>query len=256
MVGQWCKGNFGEDRKDIGRMLKVFYEAFANKEKQPALILKSNGANYSILDREECLRRLDNIKSSFPKDWNLPNVYLLHGDLTNEEMNYLYNHPKVKAMVSFTHGEGFGRPLLEATMVGLPVIASNWSGQVDFLDVEQSLLLGGTLSKVPKSAVWKDIIIEESKWFTVNEQDAYKALLYGFEHSDEMKRRSQTLMNKNRKDFTHKNMSDLLNKIIEEKTSHISSEVKLSLPKLKKKSDDTIQTPELPKLKLPKLEKV
>ena len=254
-VGQWGKGGFGEDRKDIGRMLKVFYEAFANKEKQPALILKTSGANYSILDKEECLNRIKIIKSSFPSDWKLPNVYLLHGSLSLEELNHLYNHPKVKAMVSFTHGEGFGRPLLEATMAGLPVIASNWSGQTDFLDTENSLLLGGSLNQIPKGAVWKDILIPESKWFTVNEQDAYKAYLYGFDHSTEMRRRAQTLMNTNRKKFTHKKMEELLNKIVEEKTSHISSEVKLSLPKLKKKSDNTSEL-ELPKLKLPKLEKV
>ena len=81
-VGLWGQGNFGEDRKDIGRMLKVFYEAFANKKKQPALILKTNGATFSIMDKEECLKRIKDIKSQFPSDWKLPNVYLLHGDLS------------------------------------------------------------------------------------------------------------------------------------------------------------------------------
>ena len=78
--------------------------------------------------------RINSIKSEFPEDWELPNVYLLHGDLLAEEMNYLYNHPKVKCFISLTHGEGYGRPLQEATMTGLPVIASNWSGHLDFLD--------------------------------------------------------------------------------------------------------------------------
>ena len=87
--------------------------------------------------------RIKKIKNKFPKDWNLPNVYLLHGSLSMEEMNKLYNHPNIKAFVSLTHGEGFGRPLLEATMTGLPVIASNWSGQLDFLSKTDSILLGG-----------------------------------------------------------------------------------------------------------------
>ena len=68
----------------------------------------------------------------------LPNIYLLHGDLTLEQMALLYNLPKVKAMLSCTHGEGFGRPLAEATCCDLPVIASNWSGQMDFLNPKQS----------------------------------------------------------------------------------------------------------------------
>ena len=107
-VGQWTKGGYGEDRKDIGKMIKVFYESFANKKEQPALILKTSGATYSIVDREDCLKKMKSIKTMFPSDWKLPNVYLLHGEFSDEEINNLYNHPKVKAMVSFTHGEGFG----------------------------------------------------------------------------------------------------------------------------------------------------
>jgi len=154
-VGQWGKGGFGEDRKDIAKMIKIFHESFANKKEQPALILKTNQATFSIMDREECLRKIKEIKSNFPSDWKLPNVYLLHGSLSSEEMNKLYNHPKVKTFVSLTHGEGFGRPMLEATMVGLPVICSGWSGQLDFLSQSDSLLLGGELKPVPKSQHWK-----------------------------------------------------------------------------------------------------
>ena len=32
-VGQWTKGNYGEDRKDIGKTIKIFYESFANKKR-------------------------------------------------------------------------------------------------------------------------------------------------------------------------------------------------------------------------------
>ena len=157
-VGMWGKGGYGEDRKDIAKLVKVFYESFANKKEQPALILKTSGAGFSIIDREECLKKIRQIKDKFPRDWNLPNIYLLHGSLSEEEMNKLYNHPKVKSFVSLTHGEGYGRPLQEATMVGLPVIASAWSGQLDFLTEDDSILLGGEMIPVPKSQVWKDIL--------------------------------------------------------------------------------------------------
>ena len=80
------------------------------------------------------------------------------------------------------HGEGFGRPMLEASMVGLPVIAPGWSGQMDFLSQTDSMLLGGELVKVPKSQHWKDIIIPESQWFNVNETQAYKAMNYCFKN--------------------------------------------------------------------------
>ena len=249
-VGQWTKGGYGEDRKDLGRTIKIFYETFANKKKQPALILKTSGATYSILDYEETKKNIKSIKKMFPSDWKLPNVYLLHGDLKLEEMNYLYNHPKVKCMISFTHGEGFGRPLLEATMTGLPVMASNWSGQLDFLNTELSILIGGGLIEVPKSQHWKDIIVPESRWFKVNSIQSSKVLNYAFENIELLKRKSKELMDINREKFTLNKMTEKLDEIMEKYLKDIPQQVSLNLPKLKKVNKET------PKVKLPKLKKV
>ena len=251
-VGQWTKGGFGEDRKDISKLIKVFYESFANKKEKPALILKSHGATFSIMDREECLAKINNIKSQFPSDWDLPNIYLLHGDLSDVEMNKLYNHPKVKSLVSFTHGEGFGRPLLEATMTGLPVIASAWSGHCDFLSQEDSLLLGGNLTQVPESQIWKDIVMKESQWFNVNETQAYKALNYSFKNRDEIKERGKKLMETNRNKFTLNKMIEKLDEIVTKATSNMSTQVGIQLPKLKKVGSKS----DTPKINLPKLNKV
>jgi len=249
-VGLWGNGGYGEDRKDISKLIKVFYESFANKKEQPALILKTNAATFSILDKEQCLTKIKEIKSKFPKDWNLPNVYLLHGSLSNEEMNRLYNHPKVKSLVTFTHGEGFGRPLLEASMVGLPVIASGWSGQMDFLSQENSILLGGELVKVPKSQHWKDIIIPESQWYNVNETQAYKAMNYCFENYEEIKEKALNLMKVNRSKFTLDNMTNGLDDIIKLLIENTPNEVQLKLPKLKKLQNKQTE------IKLPKLKKI
>ena len=250
-IGQWTKGGYGEDRKDIAKLVKVFYESFANKKKQPALILKTNGAGFSIIDREDCLAKIKNVKSKFPKDWNLPNVYLLHGCLSSDEINKLYNHPKIKSFVSFTHGEGFGRPLLEATMTGLPVITTNWSGQVDFLSEKDSMLLGGELVQVPKSMVWKDIIVPESQWFNVNETQAYKSLNYCFQNYDEVKKKALNLMKINRDKFTLKKMTEKLDEIVTPMINELPSQVGIKLPTLKK-----VGGSETPKVKLPKLKKV
>ena len=250
-VGLWGQGGYGEDRKDIAKLVKVFYESFANKKEQPALILKTAGATFSIMDREECLRKINQIKNKFPSDWNLPNIYLLHGSLSEEEMNKLYNHPKVKSFISLTHGEGFGRPMLEASMVGLPVITSGWSGQMDFLSQTDSMLLGGELINVPKSQHWKDIIISESQWFNVNEQQAYKAMNYCFEKYDEVKEKALNLMEINRNKFTLNKMTEKLDEIITPYVDKVPQQVGLQLPKLKK-----VDSSEPPKIKLPKLKKV
>ena len=250
-VGLWGKGGYGEDRKDISKLVKIFYESFANKKEQPALILKTNGAGFSILDREECLQKINQIKSMFPKDWNLPNIYLLHGSLSSEEMNKLYNHPKIKSFVSLTHGEGFGRPMLEASMVGLPVITSGWSGQLDFLSQTDSMLLGGELVNVPQSQHWENIIIPESQWFNVNETHAYKAMNYSFKNHNEIKEKALNLMKTNREKFTLDKMTEKLGEIITPIVDKVPTQVGLKLPKLKK-----IGNTEPPKIKLPKLKKV
>lgn len=233
-IGQWTKGGYGEDRKDISRLIKVFIESFANKKKKPALLLKTNGATFSILDKKSILKKIIDIKDKFPSDWVLPSIHLLHGELTNEEMNSLYNHPKIKCLTSFTHGEGFGRPMLEATMTGLPVVASGWSGQLDFLNPDKSILIDGELNNIPKSVVWNDILIEESQWFTINESTAYKAFNYIFENKYDIKKKGESLMHENINKFTLKKMAESLDSIMEKCTDNMPSQVQLKLPKLKR----------------------
>ena len=151
-------------------------------------------------------------------------------------MNDLYNHPKIKCMVSFTHGEGFGRPFLEASMVGLPIIAPAWSGHIDFLDAKHTLLLEGKLEQVPQSAVWKDIIIPESKWFVIDEQHAYLTLKFAFKNRNEIKEKAKKMMRDNRKKYTLNKMSEYLNEVVDKYTEQLSTPTQLKLPKLKKVS--------------------
>ena len=149
-------------------------------------------------------------------------------------MNYLYNQPKVKAMVSFTHGEGYGRPLQEATMVGLPVMVSGWSGHIDFLNQHESLLVPGKLEKVPQSQVWENIIIPESSWFNIDTNSAYQG--FNMLHNNIKKYQSQakSLMYTNRNKFTLEKMTQKLDEIVNNYTSDMPQQVELQLPKLKK----------------------
>ena len=154
-------------------------------------------------------------------------------------------------MVSFTHGEGFGRPLLEASMVNLPVIAPAWSGQLDFLDKDKSMLLPGELIEVPGGALWKGVVEEGSKWFRINSQVASKAMSYCFNNYDDVLEKSNDLMKSNRNKFTLDHMTEKLDEILTKYTSNMPSQVGLNLPKLKK-----VKNSEPPKVKLPKLKKV
>jgi len=248
-VGHWLQGGLGEDRKDTGMLLKVFLETFKNKKKKPGLIMKTSGATVSVLDREDILKKITDIKETIKGD--LPNVYLLHGDLTDDEMNGLYNHPKVKAHVTLTHGEGYGRPLLEASISGKPVIASNWSGHLDFLSKDNAILLGGGLDEVPKRAFPDDMYAESSQWFTVNYPEASVVMKNVYDNYKKYTLNANKLSKINKSKFSLQAMTKELGKMLDKYVPEFPEEVELKLPKLKK-----VGSTQQSKIKLPKLKKV
>ncbi len=251
-VGQWGNAGFGEDRKNIGVMIKSFLKAFANIPNAPALVLKTNGANFSILDKVEIKKKIQSVKDMFD-GVKLPNIYLIHGDFTIQEMSTLYNHPKIGAFITCTHGEGFGRPMLEASCCDLPVIASKWSGHLDFLTDAESMLIDGFIKPVPKSALWKPIIVEPSQWFDVNEADVVRKIRTFHKKRKLIQKKAARLGKKNRREFSLISMKNEFNKILDEILKSTPQSVGLKLPKLKKVSNQSSQPT---KLKLPKLKKV
>ena len=248
-VGHWLQGGIGADRKDTAMLVKVFCETFKNIKSKPGLIMKTGGAGFSVLDREDILNKINNIKGAIKGD--LPNIYFLHGDFTDDEMNGLYNHPKVKAHISLTHGEGFGRPLLEASISEKPIIASNWSGHIDFLKKPNALLISGTLEDVKKDSFPGDFYTEGSKWFTVNYQEASAVMKELYKNYRKYKLGAKKLATYNRVKFSLDEMTKQFGKILDKYIPEFPKEVKLKLPKLKK-----VGSTEAPKIKLPKLKKV
>lgn len=232
-VGNWLQGGLGQDRKNIGLTVKAFYEVFKNKKNKPALILKTSGGSSSYPDRDEILEKINFIKESCPSQ-DLPTVYLLHGDLLDEEINALYNHPKVKAMVSFTKGEGFGRPLLEFSMVKKPIIASNWSGHLDYLKPEFTTLVNGTLTNVDQSALVPNIILEGSQWFSVDTNHAGSALKTVFEDYKSYKEKAVRQAYYTKSNFSLENMKEKLKLIFDNNIPILPKITKLVLPQLLK----------------------
>ena len=231
-TGHWLQGGLGQDRKDTGMLVKVFCETFKNQPNPPALMMKTSGATFSIIDRNEILDKIKDIKNSIRAD-SLPNVYLIHGNFTDEQMNQMYNHPKAKAHVSFTHGEGFGRPLLEAAQSAKPIIVSNWSGHLDFLHGSYCSLIPGSLTKVPKGAFPKELFFEESQWFTVNYQIASQILKDVFNNYKKYKVKAQQLKVYTQA-FSFEKMKERLDELIEPLIDAVPKQVTLNLPKLNK----------------------
>tara|TARA_R110000796_G_scaffold245219_1_gene369321 strand:- start:593 stop:1870 length:1278 start_codon:yes stop_codon:yes gene_type:complete len=238
VCGHWLQGDMGQDRKDLAGTIQTFIHTFkGSADVKPAMVLKTSQATFSVTDREVVLSKVRNIQNScgVPRE-KQPNIYVLHGDLTESEMNGLYNHSKIKAMLSLTHGEGFGRPLLEFSVTGKPTIATDWSGHTDFLGTH-TFKIPGKVDLVHESALQDGMIIKDSKWFFADYNYASKLLKESYK-----KYKSFTATSRKQRKFVKDNfslqaMTEEFNRLI---TDNIPEPVKLKLPKLK----------------LPKLEKI
>ena len=165
-VAQWGP------RKNLENTVKWFMDEF--KDKEVGLIIKTSVAKNCLLDRR---MTFNNLRRLIDEDENRKcKVYLLHGYMSDQEINSLYNHPKVKCLLSATHGEGFGLPIFEAAYNGLPIIAPSWSGHVDFLYMPKKDKSGKiknkamfskvdyTLAPIPQQVVWDGVLQADSMW--------------------------------------------------------------------------------------------
>jgi glycosyltransferase involved in cell wall biosynthesis len=232
-VGHWLQGDFGEDRKNVGYLIKAFLETFKNKKIQPALILKVSQGATSILDRDRILTKIDDIRKTV-HGGKKANIYVIHGDLTDEEINAIYNHQKVKAMVNLTKGEGFGRPLLEFSIVGKPIIASGWSGHLDFLPSEFAGLVGGTLNNVHQRAHVQNTILMESQWFKPDDNQVGHAFNDVFEKYKDYQEKAKRLAFRNKQNFSFDKMTEKLGGFLAQYVPEFPKQVSLVLPKLNK----------------------
>lgn len=163
----------GRDRKNVTRLIEWFCKAFAGN-RGVGLVLKTSIVNSSALDFEVTRKRIQDIKDSTGCG-EFPKVILVHGRVSEAEMASLYNDPRVIAAVSLTHGEGFGLPLIEAASTGVPVMATDWSGHVDFLTKDGRKLFVPVeydLQEIYKECVWPGVMNEGTRWAVPREQDA------------------------------------------------------------------------------------
>ena len=235
-VGHWMQGEFGHDRKNVSLLIKAFFETFKNQLNPPALILKASNGVSSYMSREDLLDRILKIRKTV--EGNKASVYLLNGDLTDSEMNELYNHPKVKSMVSLTKGEGFGRPLLEFSLTGKPIMVSGWSGHTDFLHPKYNFLLPGKLEKIHPSAA-NQWLIAESSWFKPDEPHIGSSLKEIFKNYRKVLKKTTKQSQHAKNKFSFNKMKKLISNLLTSNLPYFPKQVelnipKISLPKLKK----------------------
>ena len=175
MVGQITGNNPETDRKNTLYALKWLCETFKD-DPQVGVIIKTNSARSTSIDRMHTRKMLSQaIDQIRPGEY--PKIHFLHGELSSSEMAALYRHQTVKAFVSMTRGEGWGLPLLEASASGLPVIATNWSGHLDFLNRGRFIPISYMLTDIPDGKVDNKIFVKGARWANPDENDAKEKLL-------------------------------------------------------------------------------
>ena len=224
-VGHWI------ERKNVTNLVYTFYRAFSNVKNPPALILKTQQQSNAIADRTRIDRIIKDIRNGFPPDFTLPKVYVLQGDLTDTEMNELYNHKKVKAMVNLTRGEGFGRPLLEFTTVAKPIISTLWSGQKDFLNRNFIVPIPGQLVTIPKQFT-NDWIIEGSKWYEADGNIAGQKMLEVWKNYSKFTTKAKQQQKYTASKFSMDKMNEMIAEYMETANKSVPEKVQLQLPKL------------------------
>lgn len=195
-------------RKNLENTIKWFVQEF--KDKEVGLVLKTNTAKLSLRDREHTKRRLEQVLSQFED--RKCSIYLLHGEIPESQMVSLYKHPKIKCLLSLSHGEGFGLPLFEAACNGLPIITPAWGGPKDYLYVETKgkktpmfTNVAHDLRPIQPEAVWDHVLIKDSQWCFPQEWSVRKGMKNVVKNYDSCLSKAKKL-----KEWTIKNFDEAI----------------------------------------------
>lgn len=175
VFGQITGDNPHNDRKNIFYTIKWLCELFKD-DKDVGIVIKTNIGRNTLIDKNRTVQVLKALVKECRKG-DFPRIHLLHGDMSDAEVASLYRHPQIKGLVALTRGEGYGLPILEAAASGLPVIATGWSGHMDFLSHGKFINISYNLKEVHPSRVDGRIFLQNMKWAEIIEEDAKKKIL-------------------------------------------------------------------------------
>jgi hypothetical protein len=143
-------------RKNPVGLIEAFKRAFAPGE-GPQLLIKTINAPLRPLAEEEVLWAAHGRED----------IHVVDRSLSAEELDGLM--AACDCYASLHRAEGFGLTMAEAMAIGKPVIATGYSGNVDFMNVENSLLVDYAIGRVgpeceiyPPEGEWADPSVEHA----------------------------------------------------------------------------------------------
>ena len=191
IVGTLTSDDPASDRKNLTNSILWFLQAFKG-QKDVGLVVKTTKGRDTTIDRELVRKMLRQIKRASGVE-DSPRLYMLHGSMNRQEMTDLYRSPKICAFVSATHGEGFGLPLLEAAVVGMPVVATDWSAHTEFLSGPSFVRVACDMIQIPESRADGNIFVKNAIWANPREGNYKRNLKYALEKQDELKESAKKL---------------------------------------------------------------
>ena len=213
IVGQITGLNTKSDRKNLFNTLKAFISAYKD-DKEVGLILKTNSGRNTKIDKYKTINIIKSIINDVGKK-EFPRIHFLHGNLTESELYELYTNEKVNYFISASRGEGFGLPLIESARLGLPVIATNWSGHLDFLKLGNFIRLNYDLVEIDDSRVDNKIFIKGTKWAEVPQGHLRLVLKKAFLDYGKKKKNAKELAVKIKENFNFDKIKKDYDKAIE-----------------------------------------
>ena len=215
VVGTLTSQKPEDDRKNLVNTIKWITEEFSDND-DVGIVLKTSFGKGSTADKQLCKEYLRKLKSDLGLSKDSHMLNLLHGNMSAVEIASLYHHKNIKMYASATRGEGYGLPLIEAAVAGLPIVATGWSGHLEFLNKQLFNPVDYELVQIEKSRVDGRIFVEGVKWANVVESSFKEQIRKVYEDYRTSKDNANKLMKEVRVNFSAFNIKEKYNRLFEE----------------------------------------
>ncbi len=192
-------------RKGFDILIRAFLEEFSSEDDVSLVMASRNLDRLEETGPQKIIEDFNDIKNTIQKD-DIPHVVLYTKPIHEKDMPKIYS--SADAFVLISRGEGFGLTVLEAASCGIPVISSNCSGHLDFLNKDNSFLVepdgyveakvSGNMSRMAKLCHFYDgqIFPDFSKTGVQQTREKMRFVYENYKLAKEKNKNLQNLINK------------------------------------------------------------